>query len=101
MVNMANAVLHSYNVLRSGDGKSRYIGTFDSEVIASAAYETARDFLQCAGGKRNQKRLSEEEAKYYFQLAKKAVFDALLAGKLSEKEVISNLLSAKQDVFDA
>lgn len=70
MVNVASEVLHSWNKKRQVQyyyyycGKSRHIGTFDSEMIASAAYEKASEILGFTGGKCNQKRLSEEEAKY-------------------------------------
>ena len=67
--------------------RMRYIGTFDSKLIASAAYEKASEILGPMRGKHNQKELSEKEVKSNLELAKKAVFDAFDAGKLSEKDV--------------
>ncbi len=67
--------------------RMRYIGTFDSKLIASAAYEKTCEILGPMRWKRDQKQLSEKEVKSNLELAKKAVFDAFYAGKLSEKDV--------------
>ena len=63
------------------NGKSQYIGVFESKTTAFAAYEMTREILGSNKETKSGPKLSDEEAASNFKAAKRAIFDALFSGK--------------------
>ena len=63
------------------NGKSQYIGVFESKTTAFAAYEMTREILGSNKETKSGPKLSDEEAASNFKAAKRAIFDALCSGK--------------------